>query len=81
MKTKEKSKLRLFLEQRNILLSPKVYFIDAMGSMALGLFASLLIATFLIPSAPGLPGHSWQKPLPLQNLPPAQRWAWQLLMP
>lgn len=47
MKPKEKSKFRLFLEKRNILLSPKVYFIDAMGSMALGLFASLLIATIL----------------------------------
>ena len=30
-----------------ISLSPKVYFVDAMGAMALGLFASLLIGTIL----------------------------------
>ncbi len=41
------SKVWKFLESKNILLSPKVYFIDAMSNMALGLFASLLIATIL----------------------------------
>lgn len=34
-----------FLHKKGISLSPKVYFIDAMGAMALGLFASLLIGT------------------------------------
>lgn len=34
-----------FLKKKNITLSPKVYFVDAFGSMAMGLFASLLIAT------------------------------------
>ena len=47
MAAEQKSKLRQFLEKKNVLLSPKVYFIDAMGSMALGLFASLLMATIL----------------------------------
>lgn len=37
--------VRAFLKKKNITLSPKVYFIDAMGSMALGLFATLLIGT------------------------------------
>jgi len=40
-----KEKIRAFLERKNIKISAKTYFIDAMGSMALGLFASLLIGT------------------------------------
>ncbi len=39
--------VRAFLRERNILLSPKVYFVDAMGSMALALFATLLMGTIL----------------------------------
>lgn len=34
-----------FLKRKGIIISPKVYFIDGMGTMALGLFASLLIGT------------------------------------
>ena len=34
-----------FFQKRNISFSPKVYFVDAFGAMAMGLFASLLIAT------------------------------------
>lgn len=41
----EKSALRAFLDRKGITLSPKVYFVDAMGAMALGLFATLLIGT------------------------------------
>ena len=40
-------KFREFLQKKNITLSPKVYFVDAMGAMAMGLFASLLIGTIL----------------------------------
>lgn len=36
-----------YCHSRQISLSPKVYFIDAMGAMALGLFASLLVGTIL----------------------------------
>lgn len=36
-----------FFQRKNIELSAKRYFVDAMGSMALGLFASLLIGTIL----------------------------------
>lgn len=36
-----------FFERKNIEISLKRYFIDAMGNMALGLFASLLIGTIL----------------------------------
>ncbi len=39
------SKFKSFLARKNIEMSAKVYFIDAMGSMAQGLFASLLIGT------------------------------------
>lgn len=39
------SKFRAFLERKNIHPSLHTYLIDAMGSMALGLFASLLIGT------------------------------------
>ncbi len=40
-----KSGFRAFLTKKGITLSPKVYFVDAMGAMALGLFATLLIGT------------------------------------
>ncbi len=41
------SKLGRFLERKGIEISAKRYMIDAMGNMALGLFASLLIGTIL----------------------------------
>ena len=37
--------IKVFLARKNIRVSAKVYFVDAMGAMALGLFASLLIGT------------------------------------
>ena len=37
--------LKAFLKKKNIDLSAKTYFITAMGAMAQGLFASLLIGT------------------------------------
>ena len=42
---KERGRFRSFLDRKGITLSPKVYFVDAMGAMALGLFATLLIGT------------------------------------
>lgn len=42
-----KSRLRAFLERKNIIFSLKRYGIDAMGAMAQGLFASLLIGTII----------------------------------
>ncbi len=39
------SKFKAFLAKKNVVLSPKLYFIDSMSSMALGLFSSLLIGT------------------------------------
>lgn len=42
---KKMSKVKSFLAKKNIDLSPKTYFITAMGAMAQGLFASLLIGT------------------------------------
>ena len=39
------SRVRAYLEKKGVTLSPKVYFVDAMSAMALGLFASLLMAT------------------------------------
>ena len=43
--TKKQSKFRAFLDKKGITLSPKLYFVDAMSAMALGLFASLLMGT------------------------------------
>lgn len=40
-------KIKVFLERKKIVLSPKRYFVDAMGSMAQGLFATLLMGTIL----------------------------------
>ena len=39
------SKIKSFLQRKNIVISPKLYFIDCMSSLALGLFATLLIST------------------------------------
>ena len=41
----QRSSFRQFLDKKGVTLSPKVYFIDTMSSMAMGLFASLLIST------------------------------------
>ena len=41
------NRFKTYLKQQNIVLSPKRYFIDAVGAMAQGLFASLLIGTIL----------------------------------
>lgn len=46
-KQKTKGKLNAFLKKKNIEISAKRYFIDAMGAMANGLFASLLIGTIV----------------------------------
>ncbi len=43
----EKSKFKAFLEKKNIIFSMKRYGIDALGAMAQGLFASLLIGTII----------------------------------
>lgn len=43
--TTEKKGIRAFLEKKGVTLSPKLYFVDAMSAMALGLFASLLMGT------------------------------------
>lgn len=40
-------KFKNFLVRKDIIFSPKRYFIDAMGAMANGLFASLLIGTII----------------------------------
>ena len=43
--TQQKRGFVAFLNKRGVTLSPKVYFVDAMSAMALGLFASLLMGT------------------------------------
>ena len=40
-------KFKEFLRRKNIVISARRYGIDAMGAMAQGLFASLLIGTIL----------------------------------
>ncbi len=44
---KPEGKVKTFLKKKNIEISAKRYFIDAMGAMANGLFASLLIGTII----------------------------------
>ncbi|MDO5714927.1 MAG: PTS sugar transporter subunit IIC [Tissierellia bacterium] len=39
--------MKSFLKKKEIYLSPRIYFIDVLGSMAFGLFASLLVGTIL----------------------------------
>lgn len=45
VETKKENKFKAFLKRKNVEISAKRYGIDAMGSMALGLFGSLLIGT------------------------------------
>ena len=45
MKEKKQTGFYRYLDKKGVTLSPKTYFVDAMGSMALGLFATLLIGT------------------------------------
>lgn len=51
----EKLTFKEFLQKKNINISYKKYFVDAMGSMALGLFASLLIGTIIKTIAGNIP--------------------------
>ena len=51
----KRTRFRSFLDKKGITLSPKVYFVDAMGAMALGLFATLLIGTIFGTVAKYLP--------------------------
>jgi hypothetical protein len=50
------TRVRSYLDKKNVSLSAKVYFVDAMSSMSLGLFASLLIVTIFgtLADIPGL---------------------------
>ncbi len=41
------AKKQSFLKRKNIILSPRRYFIDALGAMAQGLFCTLLVGTIL----------------------------------
>ena len=43
--TERGGRVHAYLHKKGVTLSPKAYFVDAMGAMALGLFASLLMAT------------------------------------
>ena len=48
METEKKSKrsaIRAYLTKKGVTLSPKLYFVDSMSKMALGLFATLLLST------------------------------------
>ncbi|MGM9647419.1 MAG: PTS transporter subunit IIC [Eubacteriales bacterium] len=51
-------KFSAFLARKQIRISAKVYFIDAMGAMALGLFATLLMSTILGTVADLCSGHA-----------------------
>mgnify|MGYP007088687104 CR=1 FL=1 len=39
--------MKSFLRKKNVEISPKRYFVDAMGAMAYGLFSTLLVGTIL----------------------------------
>ena len=49
----QSSRFRSFLARKQIEISLKRYFVDAMGAMAFGLFASLLIGTIFDAIAAG----------------------------
>lgn len=39
--------MKKFLERKGVVISPKIYFIDTLSAMAMGLFCSLLVGTIL----------------------------------
>lgn len=45
MENTKKMSFRAFLDKKGVTLNPKLYFVDAMSSMAMGLFATLLMGT------------------------------------
>lgn len=45
MENTKKTSFRAFLNKKGVTLNPKLYFVDAMSSMAMGLFATLLMGT------------------------------------
>lgn len=51
-------KIKAFLKRKDINISAKLYFVDAMSGMALGLFASLLIGT-IFGTVASLTGWDW----------------------
>ncbi len=57
--TQRQKGFKAFLKRKNIEISAQRYFIDAMGSMALGLFASLLIGTILQTMGEHVPYMGW----------------------
>ena len=68
---KKEIKVKEFLKRKNIVISAKRYGIDALGAMAQGLFASLLIGTILntlgtqlgIPALSACGGYASEAPL------------------
>lgn len=77
---KHRGSWKEFLKRKQINFTVQTYFIDALGAMAFGLFASLLIGTIFstigektgvevsIPSPPtpkGPPEPPWAYPLPM----------------
>lgn len=56
---KPDGKFKAYLKRKDIVISVQRYFIDAMGNMALGLFASLLIGTIFSTIATYVPGMAW----------------------
>ena len=50
-KKKEKLTFKEFLKKKDVNISAKTYFVDAMSGMAQGLFASLLVGTILSTAA------------------------------
>ncbi len=49
------ARVRAFLHKKGVTLSPKLYFVDAMSMMALGLFSTLLIGTIFSTLAKYIP--------------------------
>ena len=66
-------KVKSFLVRKNIRPSAKLYFVDAMGSMALGLFATLLIGTIFETLGQHTGWAGWKNPLP-PGLPAPSLW-------
>ena len=52
-----KSSVKEFLKRKNVNITVQTYLIDALGAMAFGLFASLLIGTIF-----GTLGQQFQQP-------------------
>ena len=76
----EKTGVKEFLKRKNVNITVQTYLIDALGAMAFGLFASLLIGTIFATLGDKTGVALFGTSRPTQKVRPARRWEYRSLM-